>query len=391
MAKVELLLSGGLAKGAYQIGALRALEKYFAPEDLVCVSASSVGALNAQSYVTGHTEEMRAFWEGANADSPKRKSIVRFLHGSYVPDAVHRIAALGQSKVPFYVPLMQARERTIYYADLSKIPPEQMDTYISAAVAVPAVYPAVTIDGVKYADGGWVDNMPIYPLPLCEPDYVIALYFDKYEYFFANKDLNQRIIRIHFPNNSILADSLFIDHASVMKMMASGEEYAEEVLEKVIGTERDDVERVLARIAEDREAHKKERKRLTADRMLNGIGRLTKGLWKRAILTPGAQAATDAADGDGDHDGGSDEGDRAGDRSGDRAAGSDNDTAGSGRYGNDPSAAGSGRYGNDPSADGCDSGGGEAPTARDTADAGTGAPSADERHSEASDDTEGQT
>lgn len=302
MAKVGLLLSGGLSKGAYQIGALRAIEKYFAPEDFACVSASSVGALNAQSFVTGHTDEMREFWEGANADSPKRKSIVRFLHGSYVPDAVHRIAGLGQSNVPFYVPLMQSRERTIYYADLSKIPPEQMDTYISAAVAVPAVYPAVAIDGVKYADGGWVDNMPLFPLPLCEPDYVIALYFDKYDYFFVNKDLNRRIIRINFPNNSILADSLFIDHTSVMKMIASGEEYAAEVLEKIIGGDRDDAETVLARIEEDRIAHKKDRNRLTADRMLNGLGRMTKGLWKRAILTPKAPGA-DADDPDAGEDG----------------------------------------------------------------------------------------
>lgn len=306
MAKVGLLLSGGLSKGAYQIGALRAIEKYFAPEDFACVSASSVGALNAQSFLTGHTDEMREFWEGANADSPKRKSIVRFLHGSYVPDAIHRVAALGQSRVPFYVPLMQSRERTIYYADLSKIPPEQMDTYVSAAVAVPAVYPAVTIDGVKYADGGWVDNMPLFPLPLCEPDYVIALYFDKYDYFFVNKDINRRIIRINFPNNSILADSLFIDHASVMNMIASGEEYAAEVLETIIGSERDDAETVLARIEEDRIAHKKDRKRLTADRMLNGLGKMTKGLWKRAVLTPKAPGENTDGTGESTDDSGRD-------------------------------------------------------------------------------------
>ena len=306
MAKVGLLLSGGLSKGAYQIGALRAIEKYFAPEDFACVSASSVGALNAQSFLTGHTDEMREFWEGANADSPKRKSIVRFLHGSYVPDAIHRVAALGQSRVPFYVPLMQSRERTIYYADLSKIPPEQMDTYVSAAVAVPAVYPAVTIDGVKYADGGWVDNMPLFPLPICEPDYVIALYFDKYDYFFVNKDINRRIIRINFPNNSILADSLFIDHVSVMNMIASGEEYAAEVLEKIIGSERDDAEAVLARIEEDRIAHKKDRKRLTADRMLNGLGKMTKGLWKRAILTPKAPGENTDGTGESTDDSGRD-------------------------------------------------------------------------------------
>ena len=303
MAKVGLLLSGGLSKGAYQIGALRAIEKYFAPEDFAFVSASSVGALNAQSFLTGHTDEMRAFWEGANADSPKRKSIVRFLHDSYVPDAMHRVAALGQSRVPFYVPLMQSRERTIYYADLSKIPPEQMDTYISAAVAVPAVYPAVEIDGVKYADGGWLDNMPLFPLPLCEPDYVIALYFDKYDYFFVNKDLNRRIIRINFPNNSIIADSLFIDHTSVMKMIASGEEYAAEVLERIVWDARDDAETVLARIEEDRIAHKKGRNRLTADRMLNGLGKMTKGLWKRALLepkTPGTDADNSSEGGEGD-------------------------------------------------------------------------------------------
>ena len=42
---IGLVLAGGFAKGAYQIGALRAIREYFEPEDIEYVSASSIGII----------------------------------------------------------------------------------------------------------------------------------------------------------------------------------------------------------------------------------------------------------------------------------------------------------------------------------------------------------
>lgn len=296
MAKIALLMSGGLAKGAYQIGALRALAKYFSPEDFTLVSASSIGVLNAQSYLTGHMDEMHSFWERANADT-KRKNVVRFLHGPYLPAAIHSLAGFGQSPVPFYASLLQAKERTIYYADLRQVPAEDLESYLAAAVSVPVVNRAVVINGVKYADGGWVDNIPVFPLLPHTFDYVIGFYFDKYDYFFANEDLDRRVVRINFPNNSVISDSLFVDHESIMNMIGYGERFTADVLDRVIGEDKENVEAVLAKIATEREKQKNVRNRITADRMINGLSRVTNGFWRRAFLTG---APDTAAPGDAD-------------------------------------------------------------------------------------------
>ena len=296
MAKIALLMSGGLAKGAYQIGALRALAKYFSPEDFTLVSASSIGVLNAQSYLTGHMDEMHSFWERANADT-KRKNVVRFLHGPYLPAAIHSLAGFGQSPVPFYASFLQAKERTIYYADLRQVPAEDLESYLAAAVSVPVVNRAVVINGVKYADGGWVDNIPVFPLLPHTFDYVIGFYFDKYDYFFANEDLDRRVVRINFPNNSVISDSLFVDHESIMNMIGYGERFAADVLVRVIGEDKENVEAVLAEIATVREEQKTLRNRITADRMINGFSRVTNGFWRRASLTG---APDTAAPGDAD-------------------------------------------------------------------------------------------
>lgn len=296
MARIGLLLSGGLAKGAYQIGALRSLANYLSPDDFICVSASSIGALNAQSYLTGHLDEMLSFWEMANTDT-KRKNVVRFLHGPYLPAAIHELASYGRSPVPFYTSLLQTRERTIVYADLQKVPEEQLESYLAAAVSVPVVNRSVLINGVKYADGGWVDNIPTFPLLPLKFDYVIGFYFDKYDYFFANEELDRRIVRINFPNNSIISDSLFVDHDSIMSMIRYGERFTSEVLERVIGTDKEDTEAILARIQTERQDPKNLRSRITADRMLNGFSRVTNGFWRRVFLgddmSPGGETPND--------------------------------------------------------------------------------------------------
>ena len=56
---VGLVLSGGGAKGAYQIGMLRALEELGISRQISVISGTSIGAFNALAYAVGGTEKMR--------------------------------------------------------------------------------------------------------------------------------------------------------------------------------------------------------------------------------------------------------------------------------------------------------------------------------------------
>ena len=52
MKNIGLVLSGGMAKGAYQIGALQAIDEFFKPSDFSFISSASIGALNSYAYLT---------------------------------------------------------------------------------------------------------------------------------------------------------------------------------------------------------------------------------------------------------------------------------------------------------------------------------------------------
>lgn len=62
--KVGIVLEGGGAKGAYQVGVLKALKELNINYD--CVVGSSIGALNATLYVTGDYAEGIKLWKNIN-------------------------------------------------------------------------------------------------------------------------------------------------------------------------------------------------------------------------------------------------------------------------------------------------------------------------------------
>ncbi len=62
--KVGIALEGGGAKGAYQTGVLRALREL--DINYECVVGTSIGALNAASYIVGDYERSSNLWRNMN-------------------------------------------------------------------------------------------------------------------------------------------------------------------------------------------------------------------------------------------------------------------------------------------------------------------------------------
>lgn len=62
--KIGVALEGGGAKGAYQVGVLKALKDLNINYD--CVVGTSIGALNATSFVTGNYDECLKLWSDIN-------------------------------------------------------------------------------------------------------------------------------------------------------------------------------------------------------------------------------------------------------------------------------------------------------------------------------------
>ncbi len=56
MPNIGICFSGGIAKGAFQIGFCKALLNYINPDDISAVSASSIGSWNAAAFLTNNID-----------------------------------------------------------------------------------------------------------------------------------------------------------------------------------------------------------------------------------------------------------------------------------------------------------------------------------------------
>ena len=59
-----LVLSGGGAKGAYEVGVWKALEDYGITDDITVISGTSVGALNAALFACSNAGEAEKLFQG---------------------------------------------------------------------------------------------------------------------------------------------------------------------------------------------------------------------------------------------------------------------------------------------------------------------------------------
>lgn len=69
--RIGLVLSGRMGKGAYQIGALAAINEFFDPTDFKYVSAASIGVLNTYAYLTNNLSQASNIWKSVNSKDRK--------------------------------------------------------------------------------------------------------------------------------------------------------------------------------------------------------------------------------------------------------------------------------------------------------------------------------
>ena len=177
-----LCLQGGGAKGAFQAGALKALNERGYRFD--CVVGASVGALNAALYALGKTDEMYSLWESSDYSDLFPEEIRLFGENmtglSFLLAALRVIGsgmdttrlralveehvdedALRASPVRFgLVTVRDGETRTLCKKFIEDIPKGQLVDYLMASMALP-FFKKVEIDGVRYLDGGMLDNLPI--------------------------------------------------------------------------------------------------------------------------------------------------------------------------------------------------------------------------------------
>ncbi len=281
---IGLVLSGGMAKGAYQIGALRALQLFVPFQEIKYMSCASVGVLNGYAYATNNLGVAEEMWRSICCENA-RFFISQILRSSMLQQKIKSLYTSGKDlDTVFYCSLLDINHRNVIYKDLSAVADEDVPLYLKASVAMPIYNKSVQIDDIAYFDGAMIDNIPVYPLLKHNLDYIICVYFDNTCYQFENTYFDNKIVKITFPSESVLKKSIIFEQNGIKDMIDIGFERTKELFESIFANGHEDVEAIYQAIEHKNQSSKSRKLRITGDMLVTNLNRITQKLAKRKII-----------------------------------------------------------------------------------------------------------
>ncbi len=231
MDKYALVLSGGGARGGYEIGVWQALRELGIPIHIV--TGSSVGALNGCLVAQDKFDEAVALWEriethhvfdvnedgsgfGLNTGTTGLAEIIK----EYADED-----AIRHSPIDYGLVMVELPDMRPHYLYADQIDEGMLHNCILASASFFPALEAVEIDGKKYIDGGYADVMPVQMAVERGADHVIAVFLDGLG-FIRKKRLkdaekqtkSMKIIRSHWD----LGDVLSFDTDNTKRIMRLG-------------------------------------------------------------------------------------------------------------------------------------------------------------------------
>ena len=193
-----LVFAGGGAKGAYQMGAWKALRKLKMDFDIV--TGTSIGALNGALYVQdSYYRGMRLwlttdFYKLFGSDLEEMRDLKKAIK-LYSNNVINKsgidtdnfekfvkrwinIDRFYKSKVEYGLVTYNLSDREPHFATKKKTKKEKMCDYIIASASCFPAFELKEIDGDKFIDGGYYDNLPINLAIEMGADEVVAIELD---------------------------------------------------------------------------------------------------------------------------------------------------------------------------------------------------------------------
>lgn len=217
--KIGLVLAGGGAKGAYEVGVYKALRELEIVDNIKVISGTSIGSINALFFAMNDPKIIKGSWSSLNysrflskQESTKLRSIFTILDKirsinteSNIFEQI-RLSDIGllseigiKSFIEEYIDIdvIKKSDKKIYscaynidkekpeYFKLNDCNEEEIKERVLASCLVPHIFKPIIIDGMRYADGGIqsplysknnVDNVPIYPMKSYNCDIIIVVH-----------------------------------------------------------------------------------------------------------------------------------------------------------------------------------------------------------------------
>lgn len=189
--KIALVLAGGGALGAYEVGGYKALRELGFKFDIV--TGTSIGAINGAFVCTDMMQDIEKLWLDISANkimegglSISKDSLIKNKYGYSLADYTSQIGRYFGNRMsvditPFkklvkkYVDTKRIKESKIKFGIvttvqqgmkptfvcMNDISEDEMCPYLHASSACTPVFPPEEINGVKYIDGFFSDNVPM--------------------------------------------------------------------------------------------------------------------------------------------------------------------------------------------------------------------------------------
>ena len=225
--KVGLVLAGGGARGAYEIGVWKALIELGIDMYINVVSGASIGALNSILFINGDIEFAERLWGTlsdeeilkANSTELSIKKIllklgmknIEFIK-KYTPtiitggkisrDGICKLiddvdlSCIYSKDIRCYVACTQIPECKIKYFKINEYEEETVKQILLASSAIPMIFDNVDIQGNEYLDAGIAENEPIQPVYGEACDLIIVVHLEKGKHIDRNMYPNTNIVEI---------------------------------------------------------------------------------------------------------------------------------------------------------------------------------------------------
>ena len=178
--KLGLVLSGGGAKGAYQLGMLKVLKEKGLLNEITHISGASIGAINAVLYLQNDMELMEKVWNELEQKKIfdidefniteetigfTRKTVTALVRKNINMKKISASPVVSYASVSRLITRPDGSTvKEAHYFRMNGETPDRIESIILASSAFPVLFEPVTIDGEKYIDGGMTDNDPVKPL-----------------------------------------------------------------------------------------------------------------------------------------------------------------------------------------------------------------------------------
>ena len=228
MSKRAVVLAGGGSRGAYQMGVWKALREMGQGYDIV--TGTSVGALNGAMMVQGDYEKALEAWENLSPETvvgelgEETKGMSDWeLHKTFAREVLEKGGA-DIDRLEGFIDSMVDEEKfrqspvdfalvTVEYPSLKPlelqkkdIPQGMLREYLLASAACFPAFQTKEIEGRKYMDGGYHDNMPVNLAISMGADEIIAIDLESVGVVRRLKKIPQKLtlIRSLWPLGSFL-------------------------------------------------------------------------------------------------------------------------------------------------------------------------------------------